>query len=62
MASRRKPRKSRSKLKQEELEIIDLVGNSEYAEDEEPVEYADENGYDGGSGYAETGRTRRCWR
>mgnify|MGYP004513785609 FL=1 len=55
MASRRKPRKSRSKLKQEELEIIDLVENSEYAEDEEPVEYADENGYDGGSGYAETG-------
>ena len=27
------------------MEIIDLVGNSEYAEDEEPVEYADENGY-----------------
>ncbi len=56
MASRRKPRKSRSKLKQEELNIIDLVENSEYAEDEEPAEYAD-SGYDGGSGYAETGES-----
>lgn len=55
MASRRKPGKSRSKLKQEEWKIIDLVENSEYMEDEEPVEYADENGYDDNSVYAETG-------